>query len=29
MLILSCALPGIGFLVAVVIPAVARWLGWR
>ena len=29
LMILALAVPAIGLLFAIVIPAVARWLGWR
>jgi hypothetical protein len=29
LLFLTVVIPAVGFVIAVVIPAVARWLGWR
>jgi hypothetical protein len=29
LMLLAVAIPALGFLIAIVIPALARWLGWR
>ncbi len=29
LMVLVFAIPALGFLLTVVVPALARWLGWR